>query len=63
MQVHYLEVVTPEVDATCAALAKLHDVTFGEPEAGLGKFMQLSKIPGPIRLISLICLITQRFVS
>ncbi len=36
MQVHYLEVVTPEVDATCAALAKLHGVTFSEPEAGLG---------------------------
>jgi predicted enzyme related to lactoylglutathione lyase len=36
MQVHYLEIVTPEVDATCAALAKLHGVTFGEPEPGLG---------------------------
>ena len=36
MQVHYLEVVTPEVDATCAALAKLHGVTFSEPEPGLG---------------------------
>ena len=36
MQVQYLEIVTPEVDATCAALAKLHGVTFSEPEAGLG---------------------------
>jgi predicted enzyme related to lactoylglutathione lyase len=36
MQVHYLEVVTPEVDVTCEALAKMHGVTFGEPEAGLG---------------------------
>ncbi len=36
MQVQYLEIVTPEVDATCAALAKLHGVTFGKPEAGLG---------------------------
>jgi predicted enzyme related to lactoylglutathione lyase len=36
MQVHYLEIVTPEVDATCAALARVHGVTFGEPEAGLG---------------------------
>ncbi len=36
MQVHYFEVITPEVDATCAALAKLHGVTFSEPEAGLG---------------------------
>ncbi len=36
MQVHYLEVVTPEVDATCAALEQLHGVRFSEPEAGLG---------------------------
>ena len=36
MQVHYLEVVAPEVDATCAALAKMHDVAFSEPEPGLG---------------------------
>ena len=36
MQVHYFEIVTPEVDATCAALARMHDVAFGEPEAGLG---------------------------
>ena len=36
MKVHYLEVVTPEVDATCAALARLHGVTFSEPEPGLG---------------------------
>ena len=36
MQVHYLEIVTPEVDVTCAALTKLHGAAFGEPEAGLG---------------------------
>ena len=36
MQVHYLEIVTPDVDAACAALEKLHGVSFGEPEAGLG---------------------------
>jgi predicted enzyme related to lactoylglutathione lyase len=36
MLIQYLEVVTPEVDATCAALAKLHGVTFSEPEAALG---------------------------
>jgi len=34
--VQYLEVVSPEVDATCSALAKLHGVRFGEPEAALG---------------------------
>ena len=36
MQVHYLEIVTPDVDATCGTLGKLHGVSFGEPEAGLG---------------------------
>ena len=36
MQVQYLEIVTPDVEETCAALAKLHSVTFSEPEALLG---------------------------
>lgn len=36
MQVQYLEIVTPDVEATCSALEKLHGVSFGEPEAGLG---------------------------
>ena len=36
MLVQYLEVVTPEVDATCNALAKLHGVSFGQPDVGLG---------------------------
>jgi predicted enzyme related to lactoylglutathione lyase len=34
--VQYLEIVTPDVDATCAALEKLHGVSFGKPEAALG---------------------------
>jgi predicted enzyme related to lactoylglutathione lyase len=36
MQVHYLEIVTPEVDAMCAAYEKLHGVSFGDPDPGLG---------------------------
>ena len=36
MQVHYLEVVTPDVDATCGALEKLHGVSFSEPKAEFG---------------------------
>jgi predicted enzyme related to lactoylglutathione lyase len=36
MQIHYLEIVTPDLDATCDALAKLHGVSFGKPDAGLG---------------------------
>lgn len=36
MHVHYLEIVTPKVEETCAALAKAHGVTFGAPVAALG---------------------------
>ncbi len=36
MQVQYLEIVTPDVDAVCATYAKVHGVQFSEPEAGLG---------------------------
>ncbi len=36
MQVHYLEIVTQEVDATCATYAQLHGVTFGEADPSLG---------------------------
>ena len=36
VQVEFLEIVTSDVDATCAALAALHGTTFGEPVAELG---------------------------
>ena len=36
MLVQYLEVVTPDVDATCSALEQLHGVNFGAPDAALG---------------------------
>lgn len=36
IQIQYLEIVTPEMDATCAALEKLHGVSFGEVQAELG---------------------------
>jgi len=36
MQVHYLEIVTNEVDAVCATYEKFHGVTFGAGDAGLG---------------------------
>ena len=36
VKVHYLEIVTPEVDATCDALEKLQGVSFGEPISELG---------------------------
>ena len=34
--IQYLEIVTPEVDAPCAALEKMHGVTFSEPDMGFG---------------------------
>lgn len=36
MQVDYLEIVTPDVDAVCAAYAAAHGVEFSEPKPGLG---------------------------
>lgn len=36
MQIQYLEIVTPDVDAVCASYEKLHGVSFSEPDAGLG---------------------------
>ncbi len=45
MQIHYLEIVTPDVDATCGALAKLHGVTFSAPKAGLGN-ARTADLPG-----------------
>ena len=36
MQVQYLEIVTPEVDALCDQYAATHGVTFGEPVPGFG---------------------------
>jgi len=36
MQVHYLEIVTHEVDATCATHEQLHGVKFSKGDPGLG---------------------------
>ncbi len=36
MQIHYLEIVTREIDAVCAAYAAANGLRFGEPDAGLG---------------------------
>ena len=36
MVIQYLEVVTPDLDATCATLEKIHGVSFGEPVAVFG---------------------------
>ena len=36
MRIHYLEIVTNEVDGVCAAYAAANGVEFGAPEPGLG---------------------------
>lgn len=36
MKIHYLEIVTPEVDVACETYAQLHDVQFGEADPNLG---------------------------
>lgn len=36
VRIHYLEIVTPDVDATCRALAAVHGVEFGAPQPELG---------------------------
>jgi uncharacterized protein len=45
MQIQYLEIVTKEVDAVCAAYAAANGVKFGEPDAGLGN-ARTAPMPG-----------------
>lgn len=44
MQIHYLEIVTQEVDATCAAYAQLYSATFdaGDPNLGNARTAKLT---------------------
>ena len=45
MQIHYLEIVTKEVDAVCAAYEAANGVRFGTPDPGLGN-ARTAKMPG-----------------
>lgn len=36
MEIYYLEIVTNDVDAVCAAYASANGLQFGQPDAGLG---------------------------
>lgn len=36
MEISYLEIVTPEVDAVCTTYSQLHGVTFGDGDPALG---------------------------
>ena len=45
MPIHYLEIVTRDVDAVCAAYAAVNGVPFGQPDAGLGH-ARTAALPG-----------------
>ena len=45
MQIHYLEIVTKDVDEVCATYGAAHGVEFGEPDAGLGH-ARTAALPG-----------------
>lgn len=49
MSVQYLEIVTEEVEATCANLAAIHDVAFGDPVPMLGN-ARVAELSGGGRL-------------
>jgi uncharacterized protein len=45
VQIHYLEIVTQEVDAVCAAYAAANGVQFGKPDTRLGN-ARTAEMPG-----------------
>ncbi len=45
MQVHYLEVVTPDVEAVCQAYSAMDDATFSTPQPLLGN-ARTTTLPG-----------------
>jgi predicted enzyme related to lactoylglutathione lyase len=45
MQIRYLEIVTRDVEAVCAAYAAAHGAKFGKPDAGLGN-ARTAELPG-----------------
>lgn len=49
IQVQYLEIVTPNVDATCGSLEKMHGVRFSDPVAEFG-FARTATLAGGGRI-------------
>ena len=49
IEIAYLEIVTPDVDAHCATLTKIHGVTFGDPIPALGN-ARVAKMKGNGRI-------------
>ncbi|MBF5043794.1 hypothetical protein FGE12_15455 [Aggregicoccus sp. 17bor-14] len=48
MGVHYLEIVTPDVDATCALYARVHGLSFGPPDPELGQARVATRADGSL---------------
>ena len=44
MHIHYLEIVTPDVEAVCDAYAQAHDIQFGDSDPSLGS-ARTAKMP------------------
>ena len=44
-QIHYLEIVTKDVDAVCAVYAAANGLQFGDPDAGIGN-ARTAALPG-----------------
>ena len=45
MQIHYLEIVTPDVDSVCDVYGAANGLQFGNPDAGLGN-ARTAALPG-----------------
>ena len=48
MRIHYLEIVCNDVAAQCAALGRVHGLSFGEPVADLGQARVAEAIDGSL---------------
>lgn len=48
MKVHYLELVVDDVNATCDLYAKLHKLTFSQPDSSLGNARTAKRADGSL---------------
>ena len=48
-EAHYIEIVTPTVEQTCAMHERAHGVSFAPPDGGLGG-ARVARLPGGARL-------------
>ena len=48
MGVHYLEIVSNDVDATCALYARMYGLSFGQPDPDLGQARVATRADGTL---------------